>query len=65
MSTVIYRDLGLNFFGFMTRIADETVCVLTPRARTEVPVQALIRRAMGSQGRDCKTCLACPVGRAE
>lgn len=64
MSHVIHRDLGANFLGFATQVADEMVCILTPQAASDARIQERVRDAMRSQGRDCGTCLGCPVGRA-
>jgi hypothetical protein len=67
VSHVIELDLGESskFLGYTTQVAGEMVCVLSPRAAHDRAFQERVRQFMKGQGRDCGTCLGCPVGRAQ
>lgn len=60
----INLDLGpeSTFLGYPTQVDGEMVCVLSPRTAEDRAIQERVRRFMKGQGRDCKTCGACPVG---
>ena len=64
MSNVIYLDLGPATFGYPTQVAGEEMCVLSLKTVEDRAIQVRVRRFMKAQGRDCKTCRACPIGRA-
>lgn len=66
-SYVINLDLGPEsaFLGYPTQVAGEMVCVLSSRTADDRVLQERVRQFMKAQDRDCRTCLGCPVGRAE
>lgn len=64
VSNVINLELGPRILAYPTQVAGEMVCVLTPKAATDRDIQERVRLFMKAQGRDCKTCRGCPVGRA-
>jgi hypothetical protein len=64
VSNVINLDMGPGVIAYPTQVAGEMVCVLSPRAASDRAIQERVRRFMKGQGRDCRSCGGCPVGRA-
>lgn len=65
MSTVVTLDLGPGHEADVLEINGEMVCILCPEAATDPHIQKRIRRLLKGLGKDCGTCLGCPVGKAQ
>ncbi|MFD5940202.1 hypothetical protein [Streptomyces griseus] len=65
MSTVIEVDLGPGHYAHGLEVNGEWMCALNPAVATDERIQALVRRFMAGEGRDCRKCRGCIVGTAQ
>ncbi|WP_435215804.1 hypothetical protein [Streptomyces sp. bgisy034] len=63
-STVVTYDKP-GFTATSALIKGKTVCILHPATATDARFQERARRLMQGRGIDCRSCGACPVGRAQ
>lgn len=62
-SELIIADHGPTFISLMTESDETLVCVVTPRFEDDPDVRDTVRKQARRNGRDCGTCLNCPIGR--